>query len=549
MIKYRWIIFLISISFVACAHDTVNTKGKSNAAAPAPPALDNAFAPKKIALLIGINNFDDKRWRSLAYAEKDARDFGTLLKDPRKGGFDDVIVLANHDSTRKSSILKALQDIVNRNSDPQDTVLIYFSTHGTLDRDSSGALKQFLVSSDSKFDDIRNTSIDLNEIRSMFGKLRSRRKVLILATCHSGQGKSELNDRMESELRGTKSGFFVRPMETVSEASVVLSACAWGETAREDDKLGHDIYTNFFLEALTKFDPNEDGAVTVSEAHDYAREKTYYYTKGQQRATAISDILGSDPIVLTGKIARPGKPIIYSYDERMNGVEVRVNGASKGKLPGCVVVDSGKQRIALYKQNETQPFFNRPVRLSEGANIDVKKMVSRPYYEDQSIGASVAYSSFINRDISEYVYGPMIAAGLNFGWKAAWDHTRWGISILGANQPQEIEIRGIDRELTVTMFDAETSLTWNKKYGALRLMGGPAAGVIYLRRNFENNFLDGTQYSITGSVGGVAGIEWAASKKIIPALTYRASYVPINFDEQVVSGFYHVAGISINYVF
>ena len=36
-----------------------------------------------------------------------------------------------------------------------------------------------------------------------------------------------------------------------SEAVVVLSAAAFGEPAREDEALGHDVYTYFLLEALT----------------------------------------------------------------------------------------------------------------------------------------------------------------------------------------------------------------------------------------------------------------------------------------------------------
>ena len=117
----------------------------------------------------------------------------------------------------------------------------------------------------------------------------------------------------QRELAGVKAGFFVRPIEEVSRASVVLAASDWGETAREDAKLENDIYTHFFVEALRiGADRNGDGAVTVSEAHDYARRMTYEYTNGRQRPSAETAEVGADPIVLVGRVLRrraePARP-------------------------------------------------------------------------------------------------------------------------------------------------------------------------------------------------------------------------------------------------
>src|SRR6267142_1338859 len=94
------------------------------------------------------------------------------------------------------------------------------------------------------------------------------------------------------------------PLEQVSEAVIVLTAAAFGESAREDEALAHDVYTHFLLRALDEGDRDGDGAVTASEAHDYAREQTYTYTGGQQRPTAEADIVGRDPIVLRGRAER-----------------------------------------------------------------------------------------------------------------------------------------------------------------------------------------------------------------------------------------------------
>ncbi len=66
---------------------------------------------------------------------------------------------------------------------------------------------------------------------------------------------------------------------------MVFAACDWGETAREDEGLKNDIYTHFLIEGLNgSADRNIDGAVTATEAHDYARRRTYALHRGAAAA-------------------------------------------------------------------------------------------------------------------------------------------------------------------------------------------------------------------------------------------------------------------------
>ncbi|MFL5300487.1 MAG: caspase domain-containing protein, partial [Anaeromyxobacteraceae bacterium] len=247
--------------------------------------LDQHYAPKKVALLVGVNRFDDAEWNGLRYTEKDAEDLGAVLRDPQRGAFDHVEVLK--DGPTRADIRAAISRLGDVARDDRDTVLVYFSSHGTLARDPRGEMKRYLVTRDTRMTDVAGSALAIDDLKSEFEALRSRRKVLILAACHSGGGKSLLPGDMQKELAGTKGGFFVRPIEEVSRAIVVLAASDWGETAREDSKLENDIYTHFLVEALKiGYDRNGDGATTVSEAHDYARRMTYEFTAGRQRPSA-----------------------------------------------------------------------------------------------------------------------------------------------------------------------------------------------------------------------------------------------------------------------
>ena len=110
------------------------------------------------------------------------------------------------------------------------------------------------MTSDTSYDRVPETAMALSALLDKFNGLTSRRKALILACCHSGMGKSGLPREVEDELATLKSGFFVKPVEFVSEASVIIGVCSWGETAREDEKLENDIYTHFFLKGMAEYD-------------------------------------------------------------------------------------------------------------------------------------------------------------------------------------------------------------------------------------------------------------------------------------------------------
>ncbi len=368
-----------------------------------PPArLAAALAPRRLALLVGYRSFDDPAWHPLRFPGADARDLAVVLRDPTRGAFDQVEVLA--DAPDRAEVRAALARLAGWSRDPEDTVVVYLSSHGTLARDATGQLHRYVVLRDTRMDDIPGTALSLDELEGDFERLRSRRKVLILAACHSGGGKSSLPEELSHELAGIKSGFLVRPIEEVSRASAVLAASDWGETAREDEKLGHDIYTYFLIEALRiGADRNGDGAVTASEAHDYARRMTYEYTGGRQRPTAETSEVGVDPIVLVGKVTRPGKPELYSYDPSLDGFEVRVDGRPLAELPGGVALDPGRHRVELAKGGGP-PVFDGQVAIGTGQRIDLGDLLARGEGRWE-LGPRFALLSFLDAHSRQDVLG------------------------------------------------------------------------------------------------------------------------------------------------
>jgi hypothetical protein len=336
----------------------------------------SAFAPEGItdqppqrhALLVGIDHFEDPRFHALRFAGADARELGAAL-----GEFDDVRVLVRPEEVSRAAILEAIEGLEKRIRSPHDTVLLYFSTHGSLAQRPGGDLERVLVVGDTRLDLLRETGLSVDELVHRAEKLPSRRVALVLATCHAGWGKSRIPDALAQALAAHKAA--PPRLEDVSEAVVVLSAAAVGEAAREDETLAHDVYTYFFLEALRAGDRDGDGAVTISEAHDYARERTWQFTEGQQRPVAESTVLGVDPIVLRGHRQRYGWPVIFSYAHASEGIAVRLSGQQKGLLPGGFVAAPGAQRLELLDSGTGRLLYSGDIQLERGDRVEVSRLI------------------------------------------------------------------------------------------------------------------------------------------------------------------------------
>ncbi len=334
------------------------------------------FRGRRLALLVGPDAFGDEAFPELRYSGRDVEALEELLLDPGRGRFDEVVSLTAAGEAGRAGVLAAMDRLGERVVSADDTVFVYFSTHGTLAQGSAGELEQVLVLSDTSMGDLRGTGLGHDEVLAWLEGLPSRRKVLLLATCHAGQGKSVISPDMARAMEGSKGLPALPPLRDVSEALVVIGVCAWNEVARESHELGHDIYTHFFLEALEHGDLDQDGAVTVTEAHDHARRSTWDFTGGTQRAYARAEITGADPIVLVGERQQQGQGLLASYQALLEGSRVLIDGLVKGELPGHVVVPPG-QHVVVLEDPEGRVLARQRVSVDPGERLDARALLHR----------------------------------------------------------------------------------------------------------------------------------------------------------------------------
>jgi hypothetical protein len=521
----------VALHLAACAGPQAEKGGLVPLDLPA-ARLERAHAPRRIALLVGINQFEDRRWRPLRFPTSDAHALAAVLGDSERGAFDEVEVLAGNAS--REEVRAALGRLAARDRDERDTVVVYVSSHGTLARDAQGELRRYLVTHETMVDRVAETGFSMDELKAEFDQLRSRRKVLILAACHSGSGKSLLPADLRAELRGVKAGFFVRPIEDVSRASVVLSASDWGETAREDEKLGNDIYTHFFVEALRLgADRNGDGAVTASEAHDYARRMTYEYTGGKQRPAAETSEVGADPIVLAGKRTRRGRPELFSYSRRLDGFTVRIDGKPLAELPGGVALEAGEHRVQVSKGG-AMPLLDTSVELDPGERLDVEHLLARSAGRFQ-VAPRAAFLGFVDRRGRDEVLGAVAGYGATAivrEWPFAGVDFR--VDAITSAGRSVVKIAGQAERIDYQVLTAGVGMPWRVRadwLGSAELLVGPRLSGLWIRRAFDSSkFASAPQSYVALTPGLLMGVELPLYRGLILGAEMHLDWAVIRVD-------------------
>ena len=330
---------------------------------------------------IGINNFADDFWPSLKWPVSDATRVSDKLGQDTNSRIVKKLLIG--ESATLDKVSASLSEVAQE-ATAGDVVVLYVSSHGILAQNADGTLERIVVLQDSKHEQLFSTGLSHNMLQKWLDGLKSRKKMMIFATCHSGEGKSRLPPKLEKLIASNKGK--LTTLSDVSEGALVLAAAAKGEAARENDDLQGDIYTHYFLEALTIYDRNRDGMVSALEAHDYARDRTWAFTKGQQRPTANAKLIGDADIPLYGERIKEGLAVLEAYDEKLAGFYLQVGNGEKGRLPFAFPLTKDKNHISLFAPGNGKPVAEYSVTVNPGNTVTLDQVM---YERPISIGLAV----------------------------------------------------------------------------------------------------------------------------------------------------------------
>jgi tetratricopeptide (TPR) repeat protein len=226
-------------------------------------------SPQKWALLVGVDDY--VRARDLKFCAADQQ---ALAKQLIASGFPQDQVFLLHDKAErqqfrpfKSNIEEQLRLVMSL-VEPGDTIIVGFSCHGV---HVEG--KSYLCPADAKFDDAASTMVPLDKVYHQLAACQATLKLLMVDACRNDPrlgGERSLNP--QESIRG-----FGQSLERPPEGITLLASCSPGQTAREDDELGHGVFMHFVLEGLKGKAADDDGLVSLMRLADYTSRETKKY--------------------------------------------------------------------------------------------------------------------------------------------------------------------------------------------------------------------------------------------------------------------------------
>jgi uncharacterized caspase-like protein len=348
-----------------------------------PNEVEAAYRPRRVALIVGVQDYGDPELQGLRYPEADAKGLYQVLHRQDVGGFDDAVVLVGKQNTTKRAIQEAIA-WATAELQRDDTFLLYFSGHGTLSFDLVDGSQLFFLPSDARLAEPEKTGISVAWLEEVVSSLPSRRRVLILDTCHNGRsGKSAVNSST-AQLLGAMRGQPPEPrgLHDVSESEARLYAAQYYQPALEDANLGNGVYTHFLIEALTgarsDADLDGDGLINIAELHEYARDHTMNYTSGVQVPRAEYSLVGHDEIYLAGDPSLRGiaeRALLSACDEILAKARLLVDGVPRGTLPGVTPIEPGRHNVKVTTP-DGQTLINRSLKFDAGATVPVEGLLA-----------------------------------------------------------------------------------------------------------------------------------------------------------------------------
>lgn len=213
----------------------------------------------KRALLIGINQY-----KAVPKLQGSLNDIDTMRQIllTRWGFSEKQITVVTDGGATRAGILAALDRLV-RETGPNDTVYVHYSGHGSQVEDLNGDeaddhLDETLVPQDGRSGNIPDITDD--ELDAIFAKMRAKKALIVLDSCHSGTATRSLDIRTRSIPRDTRLDLYRKAEEAksttraivpvVTSRYVVMTGAASHQEALDGPVEGR--YHGFFTYSLSK---------------------------------------------------------------------------------------------------------------------------------------------------------------------------------------------------------------------------------------------------------------------------------------------------------
>jgi len=225
--------------------------------------------PKRIALIINNNTYQDKTLAQLPPAVANVEDLAHTLRQPEMGNFGKVRLLHNRPAQELRQHLQRLFRWKKR----YDVLLLYFVGHTLLAEDG----QLYLATVDSVRHALANTAISAEYITQCMDHSFSRQQIFILDTHPCKISKNSAGQalgtpvEMSAVFKGRGRG---RVILTATDAvqHVLAGQHLFSQNGTSD-------FTNYLVQGLRTgaADADSDGQIGVRELHDYIHSQVVHH--------------------------------------------------------------------------------------------------------------------------------------------------------------------------------------------------------------------------------------------------------------------------------
>jgi uncharacterized caspase-like protein len=280
------------------------------------PATKN---PNK-ALVVGISKYAPQ-CNDLPAVAADVREISKLLESP-KGAFSKVgvEVLTDGKATR-ASILAAATAAFAKSADDQ-TSFVYLAGHGHVEGG-----QYYFIASDSVIGQLAKTGVPLKEIKAMFDACQSENVFLWLDCCHSGGVL-----RARKGAASADKEVMARELKVVrGKGRVIIAACGEDQSAMEDSRVGHGLFTHALLQGL-RGKAEYLGEVTATSLFDYI---DHQLNNPDQRPSLYCESYGRIVLMHNPKaVAKPVRATVGTSPAMAKGGGTKVGNSGNWVMVG-----------------------------------------------------------------------------------------------------------------------------------------------------------------------------------------------------------------------
>ncbi|MBH9577752.1 YDG domain-containing protein [Inhella proteolytica] len=224
-------------------------------AAPPPPAFSQRRAVKtaalpqierKIALVIGVNDYQDRNIPQLEGAVGDAEAMASLVES--RLGYETVLLR----NATKTQVVAALNRLALELR-PQDSVLVYYAGHGDEINAPEGGKQGYWQLADS---DARRpeTWLSNNDIGRLMRAMSARQVALLSDSCYSGSLVTG------QRLRAVPAPGALNPNEVLGERTVVVMSSGGNAPVADSGENGHSPFAFHLFQTLGEVPSWKPGA-------------------------------------------------------------------------------------------------------------------------------------------------------------------------------------------------------------------------------------------------------------------------------------------------